>query len=80
MSASQPTSDSPLQLVLLAIAVERLRTERTVGWLGRLSPSPLGCASMLMVRNLTLDTDSAAKLWDKNQTWICKELSAQCLP
>lgn len=33
MSTSQPTSNSPLQLVLLAIAVDRLRTEKTTGWL-----------------------------------------------
>lgn len=33
MSTSQPTSDSPVQLVLLAVAVERLRTEWTIGWL-----------------------------------------------
>lgn len=33
MSISQPISDSAPELVLLAVAVEKLRTEWTVGWL-----------------------------------------------
>lgn len=44
-----------------------------------LSPCPLGRAGTLEECDRTFDTDSAAKLWEKNQKWICEGLSAQCL-
>ena len=79
MSTSQPTSDSPLQLVLLAIAGERLRTEWTTGWLGsHLVPRDARAYWCCVILHLILILQ--LQLWDKKQTRVFKEPSAQCLP
>lgn len=48
--------------------------------MAQLSPCPSGCSGALGRCDRTLDTDSTAKLWEKDQKRICGGLSAQCLP